>query len=67
MKLTDKDASIGTCRIYKRRFGEHETIAGDVFKCIPMMIRLKHEPAPKMCGYSNVTRVDGVPVVIGKA
>ena len=64
--VTDHSAGVGRCRVYPMRFGEHQTVAGATFRCVPFGQWLQHRPAPDACGYEDVVRVNGVPVVRGQ-
>ena len=70
------DQATSRCTIYDTRFGKHKTVDGKEFLCAPMRVYLQHKPAPKLCGYARIVRIDGeevfavkhgVPIVPGMA
>lgn len=65
LKWTDRKNGIGICQVYPTRFGEHKTVDGQTFTCVPMGRYLLEKGAPAQCGYKRVTSVEGVPVVVG--
>ena len=56
------DQTTNRCTIYATRFGKHKTVDGKEFLCAPMRVYLMHKPAPKLCGYGRIVRIDGQPV-----
>jgi len=65
LRVMNTKTGRAVCRIYFDRFGEHKTVDGKAFRCVPFMVWLRTKPAPAKCGYAGVTAIDGVPVVRG--
>ena len=66
LEFTDDAKSIGRCTIYSKRFGVHQTVAGQSFRCVPMTTKLLTDGVPHPnCGYNVVRSIEGVPVVRG--
>jgi hypothetical protein len=52
------------CSIYQNRFGEHRTVSGKVFKCVPIKQIIHNSwPGDECCGYKrelkNVIEIKG--------
>ena len=66
--ILDPATQVGRCAIYDHRFGEHQTVDGQRFQCVPMSVKLRIEGAPHLqCGYAVIRSVEGVPIVRGLA
>lgn len=66
LRIIDHQENRGVCRIYAERFGEHQTVAGERFQCVPYGEYLKHQPAHAKCGYSVIHSIEGIPVIRGQ-
>jgi uncharacterized cysteine cluster protein YcgN (CxxCxxCC family) len=45
------------CRIYNNRLGQHKTIRGNVFNCVPIKELLKKSAMPPDCAYAKTIRL----------
>lgn len=60
------ELSAGRCRIYESRFGIRKNLKGEEFQCVPMHAYLLLKKAPELCGYGDITSVNGKTTQRGK-
>ncbi len=52
--LVEVGKGVYGCSIYENRFGEHKTVSGKVFRCVPIRdILHKSWPGDQCCGYKK--------------